>query len=117
MFSISFREKQHRKKQTGALAFQIKCATGHVSRDKGSAEWETLLTEGLRSPRAKQTIENTAIKVKRDKPAQRPRKLPGSMVSLGVSEKRLGTGQQVKVEPPVLLEIHCTLVILSIASH
>lgn len=88
MFSISFSEKQHRKKQTGALAFQIKCATGHVSRDKGSAEWETLLTEGLRSPRAKQTIENTAIKGKREKPAQRPRKLPQEYGLVGSLRKK-----------------------------
>lgn len=77
MVSVLFREKQHRKKRTGALAFQINCATGLVSREQGSAEWEMLLTKGLRSPRAKQARENTAIKTRRNKLPQRQRKDPG----------------------------------------
>lgn len=46
---------QNEAKKEGALAFQIDCATGLVSRGQGSAKWETLLTKGLRFPRAKQT--------------------------------------------------------------
>lgn len=79
MVSDSFSEKQHRKKQIGALAFQINCATGLVSREQGSAEWETLLTKGRRSPRAKQARESTAIKVKRNKLPQRQRKGPRTL--------------------------------------
>lgn len=74
MVSVLFCEKQHRKKQIGALAFQINCAADLVSREQGSAEWETLLTKGCRSPRPKQARESTAIKVKRNKLAQRQRK-------------------------------------------
>lgn len=68
---------------------------------------DRVLTKGLRSPRAKQTIENTALKVKRNKNFQRQRKLPRAL--FGSLKKALCRVDGKRMSLLLYVELHYTL--------